>query len=220
MPALQNAALDKIAQEFFSSYGSAEIGEIAVGYASELQAAERSVGRILDGIDVAIFDENGRQLSHGGVGVIHVKGPAGTSGTYIGNDAVGQTAFRNGWFATGDIGSVDGNRNLILRGRANSLINIGGSKVNPEVIEELLMTHDKIVDAGVAGLDVREGYQKIGALIVSTANLSIEEINAFLRQRQFRWPIQAIKQVAALPKTPTGKTDRVALKAVFAGPAS
>lgn len=216
-PELQDLTLEKVADTYMSNYGTVEIGWIAVGDAAQLRKGTGNAGRIIDDIEVAAFDDDGHILPPGTEGEIRAKGPEAAVGTYIGMGTSADSAFKDGWFATGDIGFVDENRNLILRGRTNNVINIGGSKVSPEEVEEHLTTLAGVIDVGVAGVDVPEGYEKIGAAVVSTASVSLDEINAYLRQRRFPWPVQEVKNVPAIPKTNNGKIDRVALRRLWMG---
>ena len=173
---------------------------------------EGCVGRVVDGVEVAAFDADGSRLATGSEGEIRVKNAPNTIGYYIGKGAEPPNAFVDGWFATGDIGLVDENRNLIIRGRATNVINIGGSKVNPELLEEEIRSFSQVRDVGVAGVERPEGFEEICAAIVSNTKLSVDEINAHLRRRNSRWGVNSVKLVPAVPRTASGKIDRAALK--------
>lgn len=211
-PEIQNAVLDHLAERFMSSYGSAEMGWIAWGYSEDIQRIQRCVGRVVDGMEVAAFDADGSRLPPGSEGEIRARGPDGYAGSYIGDGSPQDEIFKDGWFVTGDIGIVDGDGNLIVRGRASNVINIGGSKVSPELMEELIATFSQVRDVGVAGIDVPEGYQKVCAAIVTRTKLSLGDVNAHLRRRDALWPIEVLKIVDAIPRTASGKVDRTALR--------
>lgn len=115
-------------------------------------------------------------------------------------------------FVTGDIGLVDEDNNLIIRGRASNVINLGSSKVSPELLEEEIRAFSQVRDVGVSGVDRPEGFEDICAAIVSSSKLTVDDINAHLHRRNARWPVHMIKIVPAIPKTEAGKIDRVALK--------
>lgn len=211
-PELRRAALEQLAESYLSYYGSVETGWTVGGSFDDLQMIDNTAGKILDGADVAAFDAEGRKLPPGMEGAIRTKAPEGAVGRYIGTAATETSAFKDGWFSTGDIGLIDANRNLILRGRASNVINVGGSKVSPEEVEELILMLDKVVEVGVTGIAVPEGYEAVCAAVVGTAPVSIDELNAHLGQQDFLHSVQLVKNVAEIPKTYNGKIDRQALK--------
>lgn len=209
---VQDAVLDRIADRYMSSYGSAEMGWIAWEYDKHVQSIERCVGRVVDTMEVAAFDEDDRRLPPGSEGQIRAKGPDGTAGVYLGNDAPQDEIFKNGWFVTGDVGLVDNDRNLIIRGRVSNVINMGGSKVSPELMEEEILAFSQVRDVGVSGIDMPEGYQQVCAAIVTKSKLTIDDVNAHLHRRNARWPVHMIKIVESIPRTSSGKIDRTALR--------
>jgi len=208
---LQRAVLDKFSEEFISFYGSTETGGIAWGSSKDVLEIDGCVGRVADGVDVATYSSDGERLSPGAEGKIRVKGQVGVFGKYIGDDAQ-HLSFANGWFVTGDIGFVDKDKNLIIRGRSSNVINTGGSKVSPEVLEEEIRAFSQVRDVGVTGVDRPEGFEKICAAIVSKSKPTVADINALLHRRNARWPVHMVKNVSAIPKTDSGKIDRVALR--------
>jgi acyl-coenzyme A synthetase/AMP-(fatty) acid ligase len=197
-----------------SSYGSAEMSWIAWGYAEDVQEQERCVGRVVDAMEVAAFASDGHRLPPGTEGEIRVRGPDGYAGAYIGEDTPQDEIFKDGWFVTGDIGVVDSDGNLMIRGRLSNVINIGGSKVSPELMEEQILAFSQIRDVGVTGIDVPEGYQKACAAIVTKTKLSLDDVNAHLERRGALWPVQEIRIVDAIPRTESGKVDRTALRSL------
>lgn len=215
-PALRQAALDHIAENLVMSYGATEIGRVAWGVSSDASLTHRSVGRIVDGVDVATFDSDGRMLPPGSEGEIRVNVQEGTAGQYLGSDSLRQQVFKGGWFATGDIGRVDDHRNLIILGRSSDVINIGGSKVSPDALEERLLAFSQIRDAGVSGVEVPEGFERICAAIVTNAKLTVDDVNAHLRRQRVPWAVHKVIIVAAVPKTESGKINRAALRRLCA----
>jgi acyl-coenzyme A synthetase/AMP-(fatty) acid ligase len=211
-PEVQQAALDRLTEEFISYYGSTETHGLAWGYSKDVVVIDGCVGRVADGLDVAAFSSGGQRLSPGTEGEIRANGAGGIFAKYIGDYGQGQSAFKDGWFATGDIGLVDKDRNLIIRGRASNVINVGGSKASPELLEEDIRAFSQVRDVGVSGVDLPEGFHEICAAIVSNSKLSVDDVNRHLKRRKAQWPVDRVKIVPAIPKTETGKIDRVALK--------
>lgn len=211
-PHLQSAALERVADEVISVYGAAEIGWVALGDSDQVQRQPRCVGKVVDWLDAAAFDGAGNRLPPGAEGEIRVRPPDVAIGVYLGDPADRPNNLIDGWFVTGDIGIVDEDNNLIIRGRASNVINVGGNKLDPEDYEAHVIALDKVSDVGVTGVDGDDGFQEVCAAIVSKSPLSLDEINAHLHQRKVYWPVQVMRSVAAIPRTQNGKIDRIALK--------
>jgi acyl-coenzyme A synthetase/AMP-(fatty) acid ligase len=210
-PELQNACLAHLAHDVFSTFGSTECGWIARGSAKDLQKVPNSVGRIYDDVDVGILGDEGQLLPIGTPGEIAVKQSEGLIGRYLHSDFENQQVADDRWFATGDVGAVDSDNNLIIVGRADNVINTGGDKINPEILEQQIMSLPDISDAGVAGVPVPEGFETVCALIVTSASIGRNQVNEVLKKRLL-WPVDTVKTVGAIPRTGNGKIDRVALK--------
>ena len=121
----------------------------------------------------------------------------------------------DGWFATGDIGELDGDGCLYLRGRAKELISVMGLKFFPEEVEAVLKMHPSVQDASVFGqIDERFGQVPCARVVAcDTAGVLLErQLLAHCRQRvaEYKVPRQ-IEFVRAIPRTPNGKTVRRAL---------
>ncbi len=100
------------------------------------------------GAEIAVMDGEGRQLPTGEHGEVVLRGPTITRG-YDNNDAATKSAFRNGWFRTGDLGYMDPEGYLFLIGRIKKadVINRGGQKVSPAEVEKVLLSHPEVAEA-------------------------------------------------------------------------
>lgn len=94
-----------------------------------------SCGRPLDGIELRIADREGRALPHGSVGELLTRGTAVFDGYFDDAEATAQ-ALRDGWLHTGDIGSIDAQGYLFLKGRSRALIKRGGVTIAPREVED------------------------------------------------------------------------------------
>ena len=92
---------------------------------------------------------------------------------YVGNPEATARAFRDGWFYPGDTGSLTADGMLIIRGREASVLNIGGDKVRPELVEEALTSFPGVEQAAVfthkSDMDVPE----LWAALVCRADLDL-----------------------------------------------
>ena len=92
------------------------------------------------GMQVAIQDDDGRELEPFQTGEICVIGPAVFAG-YYDNPEANAKAFRNGWFRTGDLGHLDEQGFVYITGRASDMYISGGSNIYPREVEEKILTH-------------------------------------------------------------------------------
>ncbi|KAL7234051.1 hypothetical protein ACSBR1_017616 [Camellia fascicularis] len=109
-----------------------------------------SVGKPV-GQEMAILDENGVQQEAGKSGEVCIRGPNVTKG-YKNNPEANKSAFRFGWFHTGDLGVLDSDGYLHLVGRIKELINRGGEKISPIEVDAVLLSHPDIVQAVAFGV--------------------------------------------------------------------
>jgi long-chain acyl-CoA synthetase len=192
-------------------YGSTETGTISYNNHSELEKYLESVGCALPGVSLAVIDEEGRRLSTGREGEIAVSSPFAIS-CYEGNIAATEKSFRDKFYLTGDLGSVDSEGFVTLTGRKSLMINRGGYKVNPYEVEEAIRQHPKVDDVAVLGAPGPHGEEIIRCLVVARENCRPEEIILHCRNRIADYKIPSrIEFRESLPKSPTGKLRRDSL---------
>jgi long-chain acyl-CoA synthetase len=175
----------------------------------------RKMGRIglpLPGTDAKIVDlETGtRDLPPGEVGEIVVKGPQVMKG-YWNRPADSASALRGGWLYTGDIGSMDEEGFFQVVDRKSDMIKVAGENVYPREVEEVLFTHEKVLDCVAAGVpnetlgDIVKAYLVLKPGVTATHH----EIHEFCRSRlaKHKRP-QEVEFREELPKNMVGKTLR------------
>src|SRR5271170_2428759 len=171
-----------------------------------------SVG-IAAGAEVALMDEAGNLLAPGEIGEIVLRGPGVTAG-YAQNPEANRTAFVNGWFRTGDQGTVDADGYLFITGRLKELINRGGQKISPREIDEVLCTHPAVAQAvAFAVPDHRLGEEIAAAVVLRPGHVASEiEIRNHAAQliADYKVPHRVVF-LDELPKGPTGKLQRIGL---------
>jgi acyl-CoA synthetase (AMP-forming)/AMP-acid ligase II len=107
-----------------------------------------SVGKPLPGIEVEVVDDASDPVEPGEEGRIRIRGPQ-VSGEYVGM-AGGVDA--DGWLMTGDVGTVDSEGYIYVKGRADDVIIAGGENLSPGEIEDCLLRHPAVTGAAVVGL--------------------------------------------------------------------
>jgi acyl-CoA synthetase (AMP-forming)/AMP-acid ligase II len=161
------------------------------------------------GVDVAVLDPDWNQVPAGQEGEIAVRGPSVIEG-YLDNEEANATQFRDGWFRTGDSGSVSADGYIELHGRLKELINRGGEKISPYEVEDVLLTHPGVAEAVVfAAPDAKYGEQVAAAVVPGDCELSADGIRAHCGEQLagFKVPSQ-VSIVDEIPKGPTGKVQR------------
>ncbi len=166
-----------------------------------------SVGRPT-GTEVAILDDEWRPLPGGAVGEVCVRGP-GVVDSYRANPEATAASFRDGWFRTGDSGSLSPDGYLSLAGRIKELINRGGEKISPHEIEDALLGHPEVVEAVAFAVPDDKYGEAVGAVVVTRSPVAGDELRAHCSERlaAFKVPVR-VHVLDAIPKGPTGKVQR------------
>jgi acyl-CoA synthetase (AMP-forming)/AMP-acid ligase II len=169
------------------------------------------------GVDVAVVDPDWRQLGPGEEGEVVVRGPS-VIDAYLDNEEANASQFRDGWFRTGDSGSISEDGYIALHGRLKELINRGGEKISPYEIEDVVLTHPGVAEAVIfAAPDAKYGEQVAAAVVASDETLSADDIKAHCAEHvaEFKVPVQ-VSIVKDIPKGPTGKIQRRLLAQLLA----
>lgn len=209
--------------DFVNAYGLTETSStIAVlgpedhreAYASTDNAVRRrldSVGRPIPSIEIEIRDDTGRPVATGQSGEVFVRGDQ-VAGEYVGRNPLQE----DGWFPTKDRGRMDGDGYLYIEGRLDDVIVRGGENIAPGEIEDTLVAHPQVADAGVFGVPDEDWGEAIVAVIVPNGAPTEEALQEWVRQRLRSTKVpQIITLRDALPYNDTGKLLRRTLKAEF-----
>lgn len=167
-----------------------------------------SVG-IATGTDVRIVDSaTNAVVPLGTPGEVQIRGRGLTSG-YLNNPQATEEALVDGWFRTGDSGTLDDEGYLRLVGRLKEMVIRGGENIAPAEIEDALRTHPAVEDAVCFGVpDVKYGEQVAAAVTLrAAADPSALQDHCRERLAAFKVP-RAIYIVDVIPRTPTGKLQR------------
>ncbi|KJC53338.1 non-ribosomal peptide synthetase [Bradyrhizobium sp. LTSP857] len=210
-PAILNGLEATFGVPVLETYGMTEAASQIAANPFEL----RKIGSVgcAAGPEIAIMDEVGRGLASGAHGEIVLRGPNMSRG-YYNDEAATQAAFRDGWFRTGDLGYLDADGYLFIVGRIKDVINRGGQKVSPLEVEEILLSHPAVLEAGVFAVPHPKLGENVAAVVVLRANseASSDQLRQFARKRLAAYKVPSlIRGVAALPKGASGKVKRNAL---------
>ena len=169
------------------------------------------------GNEMCVVDEEDREVPEGELGEIVLRGENVLKGYYK-NDAANATAFRNGWFHTGDIGYRDADGFYYIVDRKSDMIIRGGENIYPREIDEVLYQHPDIAAAAVVGVKDDLYGEEVAAVVVLKpgASSTEQEVIDFCKARlaNFKCP-KTVRFVEDIPKGPTGKLLKRELAKLF-----
>jgi len=176
-----------------------------------------SVGQVVPGYSARVLGEQGQEMPDGEVGTLWIEGDTAALLYWNEHEKTKQT-FKGDLVNTGDLFVRDSEGFYWYRGRSDELIKVGGIWVAPAEIEHCLITHADVVECAVVGYE-EEGLTLSRAHVVLRAGVAgSEELGRALQDHvrthlsPHKYP-RDVRFVAELPKTPSGKIDRLALRA-------
>lgn len=197
-------------------YGSSEAAQISANLPPPGPFKPGTCGVPAKGT-VKIVTESGGEVSPGELGEILLGGPSVTSG-YLDVPELNRVSFVEGWFRTGDIGSLDADGFLTLHGRKTEMINRGGEKISPAEVDDALQRHPAVAEAAAFAVP----HPRLGEDVAAAVVLREGEMVTSLKLREFLLPSLAqfkiprrIVFVDRLPKGATGKVQRQRLAEGF-----
>ena len=214
MPPQVIAELERVFKTpLIESYGMTEAAHQMAS--SPLPPGKRipgSVG-IAAGPEVAIMNTSGDLLAAGEVGEIVIRGENVTLG-YENNDKANAEGFTNGWFRTGDQGTMTIDGYVTLTGRLKEIINRGGEKISPREVDEVLMDHPAVAQVVTFGMPHDKLGEEVAAAVVLREGKTAtdREIREFAATKlaDFKVP-RKILIMDEIPKGATGKLQRIGL---------
>lgn len=216
-PSLIGAMREELAiPTVLTGYGLTETcGTVTMS--SPLDPPERvatTCGRAIEGIEIAVFDEDGRTLPPGETGEIVVRGMNVMLGYLDDPEATAAAIDPSGWLHTGDVGTIDAAGYLAITDRIKDVFIVGGFNCYPAEIEKMMLVHPDILHVAVIGVpDARMG--EVGkAHVVLTQGSALDEraLVAWCQERMANFKVpRAIAFVDTLPTNATGKVQKFML---------
>lgn len=204
--------------EFF---GQTEVNLVVGNCPSLFPPRPGSMGRAIPGHQVAVIDDQGRELPPGEAGVVAVRRPDPVMLLeYWRQPEATAAKFRGDWCLLGDVASRDADGYFWFQGRDNDIIKSSGYRIGPGEVEECLCKHPAVALAGVIGTPDPLRGEAVTAFILPMQGIepspALEaEIQAFVKERlaAHEWP-RKIRFVTEMPMTVTGKIRRMDLRAL------
>jgi acyl-coenzyme A synthetase/AMP-(fatty) acid ligase len=218
-------AKQRLTPNIYHPYGTSGTGSLSCLLPQDIDAHADSVGRPHAIITLEIVDASGRPLAAGREGFVRCKGPgtpsvdsADSGADLRGND---DGTIRDGWFYTGEIGVLDDDGYLCIKGRVSDVIIRGGVNISPGEIEEAMLAIDGVSEAAVVAKPSELLGETVAAFVVANTSVDAKAIKRQCRMvlAQHKVP-EDIYIVEKLPKTTSGKVMKSVLTERFKPAAS
>ena len=197
-----------ITPNVFVDYGLNEISVITVAPPDLLAKHAETAGLPLPGVELEVVDAVEQPLPPGVIGRVRTRGP-GIHPSYL--PALveeRERMFRNGWCYTGDVGFLNEEGLLFLKGRADDVMNFDGILIGPAEIESGLCAHPAVVEAAAFPLPSREHQDVPAAAVVCATSLQTEELARYCAERLGVRTPRFFLRVGTIPRNAMGKVLR------------
>ncbi len=188
----------------------------SIAFANPLEAGRRKYGSagLPLGVEARVVEAGGTVSSEGTPGEIQLRGASVMAGYHRDPERTAQVLSADGWLSTGDLGYRDADGFYFITGRLKELIIKGGENIAPREIDEALMLHPAVLEAAAVGIpDPNYGQDILACVVLKPgARCDASELSAHCAVHLGRYKTpRLIRVVAALPKGPSGKVQRLRL---------
>ena len=196
----------RLGRHVYASYGSTESGMVSYATPEMLARKPDTAGRICAYASAEVVDAEGNQLPVGVTGQLRIRSSHQVKG-YFRNDERTARHFRDDWFYPGDLAHFDKEGLFYIDGRLDEQINIGGSMINPDDIEDSLAAHPAVMDAGVFA--AHDGASEVcAAAMVLNDDSRLDDVRRYAIAQLGPLAPARYWVMSALPRTETGKLKR------------
>ena len=197
----------KLTSNLYIGYGTNDIGGITCTNTKSIFFISQTVGKVINGVEVQIVDENEKEKALGEIGHIKVKSPGMIDG-YLNDEEATKKAFRNGWFYPGDLGKLTEDKELIYCGRSDQMMIMNGINIYPAQVENVIISHEAVKDVVVFPLKhpIHQDIPICAVVLKEDKQISKTELmNYCLERLGFSSP----KEIIFLDKIPKNEQGKV-----------
>jgi len=174
----------------------------------------------LPGVELRIVDDNGKMLPRDGVSVgeFEIRGAWIIDSYYKFKDN-GDRFSKDGWFKTGDVGTIDKHGFMNITDRTKDLIKSGGEWISSVALETAIFAHPKVKEAAVIAIPDPKWMERPLACVVINDNetITIDELNQFLSKEFTKYQLpDKLMVLKEIPKTSVGKFDKKEMRKRYA----
>jgi long-chain acyl-CoA synthetase len=214
----KRAAVEYFGNCIYEYYGSTDAGLNTILPPSEQTTRPASCGKVLDGNEIVILDDEGRTLPTGEVGNIYITNVLVKSMQYYKDPEKTKSAFRGEHMTVGDMGYLDADNYLYIVDRKTDMVISGGVNIYPAEIEEIIYEHPAVLDVAVIGVPNEEWGEELKAVIQLKpgTQATADDIIDFCRTRvaDYKRP-RSVDFVAEVPRNPSGKLLKREIRAPY-----
>jgi acyl-CoA synthetase (AMP-forming)/AMP-acid ligase II len=197
---LRKASIEVFGDVLYDLYGSTEIGWVAIATPDDMRNRPKTVGKPVEGTDIAVFSPDGDKLPAGETGELYIKSDMLFEG-YTSGDA---KAEREGYTSIGDLGRLDDEGYLYVESRSDDMVVVGGENVYPIEVEQVIEDVPGVNEVTVFGLEDDEYGHVLVAFVVG--KVSEEDVRVACKKELASYKVpRRIEVVDELPRTSTGK---------------
>ena len=209
-PALLAQLHRRLSSKVCSDYGASEVGPLADGDPELVRRIPGCVGTVMPWVQAEAVDPSGVPRPPGCHGELRFRSEVFPQG-YLDDPEASASMFRGGWFYPGDVGCVNADRSLVIAARVDELINIGGTKLRPEDVEEVLLQDPSIAEAAAYAVQAADGRSVLMAAVVCRGPLDEGQTLARCRAVLGQKAPQHLVRLKQLPRNDAGKVLRQVL---------
>ncbi|MDX2143539.1 MAG: class I adenylate-forming enzyme family protein [Rhodospirillaceae bacterium] len=210
-PNVRKDAEARLSTDLRIIYGASEIGGMCQCPAAALDDEPGLVGVPRPGVTIEIVDDDGRLLPRGTVGIVRIRADTMVN-SYLDDPAATAAAFRDGWFYSGDVGKLMADGALVVSGRSNDVLNLGGVKLSPEDIEIQLAGMTGLADVCVVSLPDAAGSEVLTVAAVTAPGTAWRDLKDAIVAALHRHREVAVYRVDHIPRNAMGKIPRDAFR--------
>jgi long-chain acyl-CoA synthetase len=196
-------------------YGLTETSPIAICNTLAIKDWTGNIGVPIPNTEVAILDDDGREMPLGEVGEICIRGPQVMKGYWNRPDETAKVFTADGWFRSGDMGFMDGRGSIKITDRKKDMIIVSGFNVYPNEVEDVVMLHAGVLEAAAIGAADEKSGEVVKIVVVrKDPALTEQDLLAHCRRHLTGYKVPKVVEFRndPLPKTNIGKILRRELR--------